>query len=183
MSVHRLIVGQSMSGKTNLAKHIAGGFSGDVLVFDPVKSCGWPTDAMKFSDPEKFLKHAIKATTCAVFIDEAKLLWDYDTRRADRLLYQKRHDGLLVHLIAQRAKMIRPNARDQCATLYAFKQSREDVDILKGNFGEALEAANTLKKGEFIVSDGFSAQRFALDYSKYVKCDPLKQPVPKLPPK
>ena len=171
MSVHRLIVGQSMSGKSNLAKYIAGLFhsgGGRVLIFDPLQSGGWPSgeNVEKYSKPEVFLNAVAQARESAVFIDEAKVLWDHDVKAADRILYQYRHHGLQVHLIAQRAKMIRPNARDQCATLYAFKQSREDADILAGNYGDETRVVTGLAKGEFLVSDGYSCHRYVLDYSK-----------------
>ena len=102
-----------------------------------------------------------------IVIDEAKTLWDYDQRRADELLYRKRHDGVALIVIAQRAKMVPPNARDQCARFFVFRQSLEDAKILAGWHGPGMLDAVELAKGEFIASDGFRLSRHTLDYTVY----------------
>lgn len=167
--MHNLIVGSSGSGKSNLAKRFAENavISGAaVIVFDPLRSSGWPESAQKFTTAEAFLDHIEIAQSAHVFIDEAKILWNADPKRADMVLYQKRHQGLLVYVIGQRAEgMIPPNARNQCSKVFAFRQSKKDADTLAQEYGDLLSSITTLKKNDFVYSDGFSGGKAALDYS------------------
>lgn len=166
--VHNIIVGASYSGKSNLAKrfaHNANLAGQNVIVFDPLRSNGWPERAEKYSTAEAFLNAIETAQSSHVFIDEAKVLWNHDTKRADAVLYQKRHQGLLVYVIGQRAEgMIPPNARNQCSKIFAFRQSRKDAETLAAEYGEQLLGITKLPKNEFIFSDGFSGGRARLNY-------------------
>lgn len=169
--MHNLIVGASYSGKTNLCKRFAYDAvmsNQSVLVYDPLKSTGWPKQARKISDPELFLNAIEKTTSAHVFIDEAKTLWNYDTRRADAILYQKRHQGILAYVIGQRAEgMIPPNARNQCSKLFAFKQSKKDAETLALEYTQPeIMSVQSLKEGEFIYTNSYSIQKLALDYSR-----------------
>jgi len=166
--MHNLIVGNSYSGKSWLAKRFAADAErrGErVVVYDPLKSVGWPASAVKYSDAEKFLDALPDIQSAHVFVDEAKTLWNIDERRADVLLYQKRHDGILVYVIAQRTKMVPPNARNQCSKIFAFKQQTEDAKILAAEYDEFLIETKSLQKTEFIVSNGFSSVRMRLDFN------------------
>jgi hypothetical protein len=167
--VHNLIVGCSYSGKSNLAKRFAANaeLNGEgVLVFDPLKSTGWPSSAKLYHTPDAFLNAVESATKAHVFIDEAKTLWDFDTKRADRILYQLRHKGLLVYVIGQRAEgMIPPNARNQCSKIFAFRQAKKDSFTLAEEYGEGLRHCLNVPKNTFVYSDGFSSGRAELDYS------------------
>lgn len=167
--MHTLTVGNSGTGKSNLMKRLALEFEKqgrDVIVYDPLAATGWPLSATKFSSPEKFLDYIKTAKSAHVFIDEAKTLWDFDQKQADQILFRRRHQGLLVHLIAQRTRMVPPNARNQCSRVFAFKQQKDDAITLAEEYtGELLQCAR-LEKGEYIASDGFSAHFFRLDYSR-----------------
>lgn len=165
--MHNLIVGVTHTGKTNLCKSVAAGLSPDVsiIVFDPLRSTGWPERAIKFHTTESFFAHIESARQAYVFVDEGKTLWDADQKQADTLLYRRRHQGLLIFLIAQRAKMIPPNARTQCSKIFAFKQQADDSKLLGEEFGPELRNAQTLEKNEFIMSDGFVTVNGKLDYS------------------
>lgn len=166
--MHNLIVGASYSGKSNLAKRFAENakLSGaNVVVYDPLLSSGWPDGAKKFSTPGAFLDHIDTAESAHVFIDEAKTLWNHDVKRSDAVLYQKRHQGLLVYVIGQRAEgMIPPNARNQCSKVFAFRQSKKDAETLAHEYGDILLGCTTLNKNMFIFADGFSGGQAALDY-------------------
>ena len=168
--MHNMIVGASYSGKSNLAKRIctdAMAVGCDCIVYDPLKS-DWPKGATKFSTPERFLDYIETAQSAHVFVDECKTLFDADPKRAEKLLYQKRHQGLLVWLIGQRAaSMMPPNARNQCSKLFAFKQSEDDAKFLAVEFSQK-ELLNLVKmpKGEFYATDAYTIGRFKLDYSK-----------------
>lgn len=166
--MHNIIVGASYSGKSNLAKRFAENArqkGQGILVFDPLRSNGWPESAEKYSTPEAFLDAIETVQSTHVFIDEAKVLWNHDTKRADAVLYQKRHQGLLVYVIGQRAEgMIPPNARNQCSKIFAFRQSKKDAETLAAEYGELLLNITKLPKNEFIFSDGFSGGRARLNY-------------------
>lgn len=167
--MHVLIVGSSGSGKTNLAKRFAADAisRGDaVLVYDPIMSGDWPSEASKYTTPRRFFAAIEHTESAHVFIDEAKTLWNHDTKKADALLYQKRHKGLLFYVIGQRAEgMIPPNARNQCSRVFAFKQSHKDSETLALEYGAALRDCVSLAPGAFVFSDGFKDGRGALDYT------------------
>lgn len=166
--MHNIIVGASFSGKTNLAKRMAKTAADkgeDIMVYDPRKSGGWPEGAKKYASPEKFLKDFWTLKKHHVFIDEAKTLFDFDIKAAEKIAYQGRHEGHLVYFIGQRAmSMIPPNARNQCGKVFAFKQSKKDSDVLADEYNDMLTQCCKLKKSEFIYSDGFAVGRAKLNY-------------------
>lgn len=168
--MHNLIVGNSTTGKSNLGKHFARNAierQQSVIVYDPLRSTGWPESAVKFTSPGLFLDYIETATEAHVFVDEAKSLWDFDTKRADALLYRRRHQGLLIYLIAQRTRMVPPNARNQCSKVYAFRQQQDDAETLASEYSTGLYNCCGLQKGEFIASNGFTDKNYLLDYSIY----------------
>lgn len=157
-----------MSGKTKLAQRLANDAAtsgGKVIVYDPLRSRGWPDSAIKFHRADAFLSSIGEHQSAFVFIDESKTLWSHDMVAADRLVYTGRHSGFKLFLIAQRAHMVPPNARNQCATVYAFKQQEGDARILNDQYDPALYDSTKLEKINFIVSDGFSHRRGKLDFS------------------
>ena len=165
--MHVLIIGRSGSGKSNLAKCIARDAVGheDLIVYDPTESKGWPEEAVKYSDPEKFLSDVFNVQNAHVFVDECKTLWDHDEKRASQLVYRLRHNGLLFYLIAQRAMgMVPPNARNQCATLIAFRTSAKDSEVLAAEFGESILACSRLPSGHAIYTDGFGSRKIQMVY-------------------
>lgn len=170
--MHVLIIGQSTSGKSNLAKRFATdqyNEGNSIIIYDPLKSSGWPSgeNVAKFADPEKFLTYLETAQESFVYIDEAKTLWDYDIKRANKVVYTRRHQGLLIFLIAQRAKMVQPNARDQCSRVFAFKQSIDDAKELAAEFDNGVIKCASVKKGEFVLATPFASKLCKLDYLSY----------------
>lgn len=168
--MHILVVGNSGTGKTNMCKAIASGMENDqkaIIVFDPLASSGWPTRAEKFESVDKFFDRMNTAQNAFVFVDEAKTLWDANPKEADKLVYRRRHQGLLVFLIAQRTRMVPPNARNQCSRVFAFRQQRDDADTLAQEYTEDLYECSNLDVGEAIGSDGFQSHRIELVYDDY----------------
>ena len=165
--MHNLIVGITYTGKTNLCKSIAHNSDKNIIVYDPLSSTGWGDNAIKFSSPDKFFKYIETAQNAFVFVDEGKTLWDVNPKEADKLLYKRRHQGLLTFVIAQRTMMIPPNARNMCSKVFAFKQRKNDCDILREEYGEAFAQCLNLELGEFIATDGFNVSRMYLDYSQF----------------
>ena len=176
--MHTLIVGASYSGKSWLAKRLAktaADAAHKILVFDPLKSGGWPAKAEKHAGAAGFIKAYWAAESCYVFIDEAKVLFDKQKLEAERMAYQGRHNGHLNFFIGQRAmSMIPPNARNQCGKVFAFKQSEDDAATLAKEYDKSLLGCTSLKKCHFIASDGFSAAKGYLDF---VETPPLVKTV------
>lgn len=168
--LHTLIVGQSFSGKSNLAKNFAHKLAAqghEIVVFDPMQSTGWPEGSKLYSKPASFVEAFWKHKNCYVFIDEARVLFEAEKNEAERMAFQGRHGGRLLFFIGQRAmSMIPPNARDQCGKVFAFKQSKKDSDTLTEEKSEIFSLCRTLKKGEFVASDGYSDFIGSLDYSE-----------------
>ena len=167
--MHVLIIGRSGSGKSNLARCLAGSLPNEsrIVVYDPTESLGWPENAAKYSDPESFLTDIFQERSAHVFVDECKTLWDHDEKRASQLVYRLRHNGLLFYLIAQRAMgMVPPNARNQCSSLIAFRTSAKDAEILGAEYGESILGAAKLPQGYAIYSDGFANKKIEMIYDE-----------------
>lgn len=167
--MHVLIVGNSNTGKSEIAKHLAQKASArgeSVIVYDPLKSTGWPSDAKKFASAKKFFDYVKAAQSAHVFCDEAATLWNEDYKQADRLLYNRRHQGLLVYLIAQRATMIRPNGRNQCSTVFAFRQQLDDAQTLAAEYHEDMIGTMKLPDNYFYMVQGLSCVPLRLDFSE-----------------
>lgn len=150
-------MGNSYSGKTTLAKILAARHSlqHPVIVYDPKSSKGWPGVAVKYADPEIFLRNIERNQSSIVFVDEAKTLWDHDDKRADELVYARRHQGLHIVLIAQRTRMVAPNGRNQCSRIFAFRQQKDDAVVLAAEYHEGMEECRTLEPLHFLASDGY----------------------------
>lgn len=168
--MHNCIVGASYSGKTWLAKRFAQDAldrGQNVIVFDPLKSA-WPKGSKCYSSVPGFLAAIECAESAHVFVDECKVLFNEDLRGGEKLLYQKRHQGLLVYLIGQRAEgMMPPNARDQCSKLFAFKQSVDDAKVLAAQYSqpELKTALPKMRKCEFFATDSYTIGKFKLDFT------------------
>lgn len=163
--MHVLIVGNSYSGKTKLAQRLAADKT-PLIIYDPNRSAYWPTNARKFANPDQFFRAVESAQSHYVFIDEAKTLWDMDSDRADKLVFAGRHRGLLIFLIAQRTRMIPPNARNQCSKVFAFRQQRDDALTLAAEYHQEMEETMYLPPVHFIATDGFRAGYGQLDFSQ-----------------
>lgn len=101
-----------------------------------------------------------------MFIDEAKTLWDFDSDRADKLVYAGRHRGLLLFLIAQRTRMVPPNSRNQCSRVFAFRQQLADAQTLADEYHQAMLATCELPPVHFIGTNGFMAWEGSLDFAQ-----------------
>ena len=166
--MHVLITGITYSGKSWLAKRLAKAAidaGQNVIVYDPTKSNGWPKGIQKHTSPALFLEATKEFKNGYIFMDEAKTVFDFNTKEAEKLLYKKRHDGVLTYVISQRARMIPPNARNMCSVLFAFKQHKKDIDILTEEYGDELYSVEGLELGECLHSNGFSHKLLKLDYS------------------
>ena len=135
-----------------------------IIVFDPLRSVGWPAGAIKYSVPERFMDDLADFQNAYVYIDEAKVLWDANKKCADKILYQYRHKGMLITLIAQRTRMVPPNGRNQCDKIYAFRQQSDDAKILADEYHPSMIEATSLPKITFLATNGFDHGKYVLDF-------------------
>lgn len=171
--MHTLIVGQSGSGKTHLAKQFAKAelkAGRGVLLFDPLGNpfpCTWRT-----ADPDKFLDMVKASKDCLVVIDEAPTICTNlgTHKKFEWLATQSRHNTAVTdqrtkHLFGHRCIFIAQSVtrmaivyRQNCTRLFCFKVMKSSAAILAEEFGdESLERAVSLPKYHFLFSTGFGA--------------------------
>lgn len=129
---HSLICGISESGKTHLARHLAGlyrHYGIKVLVLDPLRDPRWPCDILT-TDPEKFLKIAKASKRLALFIDESGQTIGRHNQAMEWITTMSRHNGHNAHVICQRLTQVSPTVRDQCQHLFCFRVSQRDAEML-----------------------------------------------------
>lgn len=153
-----MIIGQTMSGKTTLAKRIANSYlerGVSTIVLDPLNDPSFPA-SFRTKSSDEFLQIAKQSQSCALFIDEAgKYVGQHDTEM-HWCATMSRHWGHNCHFIAQRATQISVLVRDQCAVLAVFKVSHKDAKLLAEEFAEPeLEKASQLNKGEYYYISRF----------------------------
>lgn len=149
---HVLILGMSESGKTTLAKRLAAEYKKrgiKVGVLDPICDPEWGAD-FQTDDVEEFLSVFWNSRQCAYFVDEAgESVGRYDDVMI-RTATRGRHWGHRVHYLSQRAQMLSPTVRGQCAQLFLFNISRDDSKILSAEFNKPeLSKAPDLPKGHY----------------------------------
>jgi hypothetical protein len=151
---HALIVGQTQSGKSRLAKELgraamASGYG--VLVFDPLRDPEWSECAALVTDQwPTFYASARASTGCYLVIDEpGELPKEY----RDELTWcarMSRHRGHRCLFLAQRATLVPPVVRDNCPHGYIFRVTPDSAQVLSAVFGPAVEAAPELGQHYFL---------------------------------
>jgi energy-coupling factor transporter ATP-binding protein EcfA2 len=155
---HSLILGQTESGKTTLAKRLSKILheSGEpVIVLDPLNDPGWFA-GYKTSDPEQFLQAFWKSRGCHAFIDEAGDMVGRFDDTMRKTATRGRHWGHSCYYLSQRGAMVDTTVRAQCRHLFLFTSSIDDCKILAKEFNkpELLQAVD-LPQGHY-----FHAARF-----------------------
>lgn len=163
---HILVVGQTLSGKSVLAKrlanwHLSKGIG--VIVQDPMGDPGWNesgSDLFKsFTDPDEFLdfvQDPDSCLQCLIIVDEAGLSLDKRADRFNWLTCQSRHHGHRAMIIGNRAEMIPKSIRTQCSTLYAFNINPSDAKNYAADFNNpAINEAPNLPQGHYIKVERF----------------------------
>lgn len=159
---HCLYTGVTQTGKTTLARmhaRILDRAGYDLIVYDPVRTethgGDWPERAQVYERLDAFIAKCKHARDAYVFVDEAADVFALSQTENHWLLRRGRHAGLYVRIIAQRPKMIAPNARTQCAIAYVFRMSRDDAREIFADFGHGAPAvrefADDLDVGDFCV--------------------------------
>lgn len=150
---HSLILGQTESGKTTLAKRLSKQFTAagkNVLVLDPMNDPEW-TAAFRTSDNAKFLEVFWANRSCYVFIDES----GDAVGRYDELMQQTatkgRHWGHSCFYLSQRGAQLNATVRAQCRHLFLFTSSVADCKILANEYNSPdLLTATALPQGHYM---------------------------------
>jgi len=142
--MHSLYVGTTLSGKSYLAKqhaHAMKQAGWDVVVYDPVHQFTnaaetWPADFLT-DDRDAFLHAYYKLRNCAIFIDEAGETVGQNDVEMRSLATRGRHYGHRIGFLTQRATMVSPSVRSNCATQYIFRTTVKDGVALADDFAIA----------------------------------------------
>lgn len=159
---HVLIVGQTESGKTTLAKRMIPAYRRvgiASLVLDPHND-DWGAD-FQTTDPDHFLEVARRSMSCACFVDESgQSVGRYNTEM-QWLATAARHWGHKSHFLTQRPAQIAVTVRDQCSHLYCFCISSDDGKLLANEFPKAprLREANTFERLHYLYVGRFTTPR------------------------
>jgi energy-coupling factor transporter ATP-binding protein EcfA2 len=150
---HILILGQTLSGKTTLAKRLAQSYKSQgvaVLVHDPVGDPEWPAD-LRTANAEDFFRVYNDSRRCAVFFDEAGETCEEFRHEITKTATRGRHRGHRNHYIAQRGTLILRTIRDQCSGLFLFNTGLEDCKIhaSEWNAPDIKEDGPFLETGEY----------------------------------
>jgi hypothetical protein len=162
-NMHILILGITQTGKTTLAFKLAEEYHAagvNVLVLDPDKRSGWKADFLT-DDPQEYLEVVKLNKSCALFIDESGQMIGRYAKEMAWLATNSRKWGHKAHFITQRASQLDPTVRNQCTTIFLFKQSLSDTKDLANEFvAEELEQAHTLEQGEYLCKMGVDGKVF-----------------------
>lgn len=163
---HKLIVGQTLSGKSTLAK----AFAADAVkrgivpvVYDPTLS-EWPTEFVTddFAEFVEFI-HTLHADgfRMVAIVDEADTVMSMADRGNWWLFTRGRHYGLEAIAITQRPKLVAPTVRGNCADAFIFHLGKNDASELADDISaDGASAAPTLRQGEFFHVGWENGERF-----------------------
>jgi len=149
---HGLILGQTESGKSSIAKALCGYFGGTDIpigVYDPMYDPGFEVLADFWTaDVDLFLDYAYSHEGCILFIDEVAEIKKSDPRLM-KLVTRGRHWGHSVFLMCHRLQQIDVTTRNQASMLFLFNSDRSDGEKLAKAWNEpALVECATLGTGE-----------------------------------
>lgn len=136
---HSLILGQTESGKTTLAKrlaHLMHKQGENIIVLDPINDPEWPTGDRTFRthDPEQFLQVFWQSRQCHVFVDEAGDMVGRFDETMQKTATSGRHWGHSCYYISQRGAMVSITVRTQCRHLFLFSSGIKDCKILADEY-------------------------------------------------
>ncbi len=134
--MHTLILGQTTTGKTTLAKIIAeqSDKSGrGPLVLDPLMS-DWGKGAIVSHSSDELLESAKKTTNRVIVVDEALLALDKFDTGLNWLATTSRHLGHSAIFIGHRYKDVAPGLRSQVSQFFIFRSERDDAKELDNKF-------------------------------------------------
>lgn len=153
---HKLVVGQTLSGKSTLVKAMASEAvkRGLVLVvYDPTLSPDWETELV--TDDEETFYDMLKAihaegAQAMVVVDEADTILGMSHRHNWWLFQRGRHFGFECVAITQRPQLVAPSIRCNAPELFIFQSGKNDAAFLGEDYGVDLSSAPELVQGSFL---------------------------------
>ncbi len=166
MSIHIGITGNSLSGKTTLARRLAALYHAagrKVIVLDEIMDPRWKTEGgadFVTDDGDQFLQVYWASQNCVAIIDEAgDSVGRYDKAMA-KTATRGRHWGHLNIYVVQAPSMLGKNIRRQWGEVYAFQGDWSDGEALRKEFVQpALDGISELRQGEYIHAMRFGPDR------------------------
>ncbi len=159
---HWLIVGQTKSGKSLLAKRLSVLYREmgiTSVVLDPQRSTDWAEGTVQFHKSPEFFAYIMdprKCQQCAIFTDDMGLSVDKYNQHFQNITTVSRHHGHTAHLLCQRAVQIDVTTRDQCENLALFNVSKVDAkEHAQGFNDDALRAAYLLPRLCYLMKTRF----------------------------
>lgn len=155
---HSLILGQTESGKTTLAKRLSHYLKQErqeVIVLDPLNDPEWAAD-FRCADPKQFLDVFWSSRQCHVFIDEAGDMVGRFDETMQQTATSGRHWGHSCYYISQRGAMVSPTVRAQCRHVFLFASSFKDCKVLSEEYNcpELLQAVD-FPAGRYLHKERF----------------------------
>lgn len=155
---HVLILGMTMSGKSELGKNMAVSYRRHgikTVALDPLNDWREYVD-YSTRDPEEFLRVVKQSERLAIFIDESGETIGRYNEQMTWLATRARHYGHRSHFMSQRAAQLSKTVRDQCSDLFVFRVSKGDAKVLAEEFtDDDLLAASTLGQYEYLHLNRF----------------------------
>jgi len=155
---HTIIIGQTESGKTMLARRLALDYKAKgykVLVLDSAFNT-WEGADYHTDDINDFISVCAKSRQCALFIDEAGEEVGTYQKAGNVIATKMRHLGHSAHFIAQRTKSINATVRQQCSRIAMFNVWRDDALEMAKEFNKKeLADAHNLPQFEYYFSSRF----------------------------
>ena len=165
--MHILCTGVTLCGKSWALKQVAGLLREDmpIGVCDPMGVAGvddWPGVDLVCHDRRAFLRAFWGSSRTLWIIDEAADILQGEADRA--VLTKGRHLGHTVIIVAQRAVMLRPSLRTQCAAVLTGIQDVSDAEDLARQFvaPELRTVAPGLPRGSLAFVESASGGRIDL---------------------
>jgi|ERR1700761_5686445 len=172
--MHTLIIGQTMRGKTTLARAIVRQLpkKRKALILDPLNG-KW--DNHKLHDNvEDLIKNAKESNDCLLVVDEASISLNAYDRSQHWLAKTSRHFGHAAIFIGQSYTDVARGIRDQCSRIFIFGCSRTTARILADEFDDdRILRATTLPKLHFCMIDMGAEGKARVKFGK-VDYDSLK---------
>lgn len=148
--MHTLILGQSFTGKSALAKQLGTQLRVQrqkVIAFNPTLEPGYSRPdnfdccAADFetADPTLLAQEITRLikeghNKIFVIIDEAHLFFEKYSSQYEWMATRGRHYGIHVIAITQRGAKLNTTFRSQCSTIYVFRLNRSDMEFITEEF-------------------------------------------------
>jgi hypothetical protein len=161
MSVHSMVVGGTMSGKTTLLRTMvrhARKAGRAVFVCDPNMEPGWHAN-FRTPNPDQLLAKLMASSGCLAICEEGG---SYLTNTAPAMAYRwlvmrSRHLGHKVVISATKGALIPPVYRQNCGTIHLFNCTPAEAELWADEFNDpGLLAAVKLPRFQYLKKVRFS---------------------------